>query len=701
MTGWSSLHMLKCSVRTLISIVLFSVSALTTLLQPLSADEQTFVSALSRLEALSEIEGEPIVRTVDTSEIAVHTFYSDWLIGPNAPIETLIVLPLEALDAAIIDTLTRPQTKVHLAIVAPRNPPTTIPSVIEAFPGYSQRTAVVYVTMGHAPEWRMSVEGFVSPAWFARTVIESGTAPFSPALVNAAKLGLGERDAVLQTALGKRQNAARLSVPDLDELYDTVRPFAELVAATTATGSVRRFEENYLILPSIPTITSPIVVVEATLVWSIVVIAGFFLLFAVARPRRVQRYLSAIRHNWLLFTGLFAVLFATLIIGNLLIRVVVNVFPGTVSAIPLATIKLSLGIVALTLLYPLTHGRFRRSTTVYSGAALFLLLLGSLIASTFSIILGMFFVVAAFFGFLFSLSHNAPLKALSLLFAITPGAYLLYEIAAVADPQAIRILLTPTLWREAVTAIMILPLALMFFRLDILVTPVPLLPLMGMVATVAIAISSAVIVDSITEGPEATVGIQTVYPAPGAIENVSVPETGEVEIVGQWPEGALTAIIDDARGQTFRCETPPCANQVVAPAPPVTVRTTIGRALDRYTLSYSIEFRRPSRAFTLTVRGEEDIQLYATDLPASVQTGAVADEFTFHPGPYPPSTVTGTIVFRGVPEESRITTRVDARFAGTPVELVHTKPEVVPTLSEYTVRWSVLSQQVAPQQVER
>ncbi len=119
----------------------------------------------------------------------------------------------------------------------------------------------------------------------------------------------------------------------------------------------------------------------------------------------------AIAHNILLFPGFLLLLVGILISANLGIRILDDRLPLEQFALPLAVAKISLGLVILTLMHPFLHGRFRRSSTVYSGAALFLLMIGGVIASVFSLILGAFFVLAFIFGFLFSLSHKGYLKA--------------------------------------------------------------------------------------------------------------------------------------------------------------------------------------------------------------------------------------------------------------------------------------------------
>ena len=298
----------------------------------------------------------------------------------------------------------------------------------------------------------------------------------------------------------------------------------------------------------------------------------------------------------------------------------------------------------------------------------FLLILGSLIASIFSIILGMFFVLAFVFGFLFSLSHNALLKTVFLVLAVIPGSYVVLTVVSVADPQAVSAILTPPLWREVVTAVLLLPLLLMFFRLDILVRSIPLLPIIGTLAVLALALTSAVVITEVNADTPPRVRVVETFPPELNDDPSSVPEIGEIAITGET--GGLPVQVRRNERTLIACDAPPCTTEFAAPPPPVELTTEIGRSLDRYTVRYRIEYTAAARSMVLTLRTSDPVQLYAADLPGDLPPGDTAAEFVFRPGPFPPRQLSGTIVLRDVPAEIRVTTRVRARFSGTGIELI-------------------------------
>ncbi|MDA3951057.1 MAG: O-antigen ligase [Spirochaeta sp.] len=657
------------------------------MLQPLSAQDQPFLAPLQSLRDADTAADYSVV-TLDLREAVGHTFYQDLLVGPDGTINTLVVVALETLTASSADMVRQLAPHTHVALIAPRNGAAATARVVEQIPGVTEDTAVVYLSVG-APttSWQLAVAGRLSPAWIAQAVIAADVAPFSPILVNTARLGLGQRDTVLEEALSRNQSAVRLRVEDVDRASSVILPFVRAVGPVPATAT-RADEQNYLIVPPIGTRTSPYVLIEAVLVWTIVTVAAILMLFAVSRPRRVRRYVSAIRHNLVLFLGLFLILVSSLSAGNLALRALGNLFSVFDLALPLAIAKFSFGLVVLTFFYPVLHRRSRRSSTVYSGAALFLLIIGSLIASVFSVILGMFFVVAFIFGFLFSLSHNAPLKTVFLILAVIPGAYVVLTVVTVGDPQAVSAILTPPIWREVVTAVLLLPLLLMFFRLDILVRTVPLLPIIGTLAVLALALTTAVVITEVNADAPPTVRILERFPPENDEITSSVPETGELTVTGETA-GAPVQIRRNGR-PLIACDDPPCTTEIAAPAPPVTLTTELGRSLDRYTVRYRIDYTAAARSMTFSIRTNAPVQLYAADLPADLPPGDTAAEFTFRPGPFPPRRLSGTIVLRDAPPDLRVTTRVQARFPGTGVDIV-TLPEERPVTplghsSEWTIR---------------
>lgn len=685
MTGRSSLHMLNSNVRTAAFRLLYSLTALTALLQPLVLAEQPFVEPLTALTADDAVD-QRRVRLIELPETLGHTHYPDVLLGAPGEIDTLVVVAMEDLTPPYRTTIERVSRSMHVAVIAPRQGLSTRAEAIATIPGVGRDTLVVYPTLADRSRWRLAVAGRVAPAWVAEAIVDTSEAPFSPALVNAARLGLGRRDIVVERALDLGQSAVGLDIASPDALEEIVTPVASAIAADRD-QELRRYEQNYLIVPAIFSILSPTLITESALIWSIVAVAAILILYAVSRPRRVGRYVSAIRHNIVLFLGIFSALAGGLIFGNIAIRIVDNFFPvGTVS-IALTIAKYAVALLVLIPLYPLVHRRFRRSSTVYSGAALFLLIIGALIASIFSVILGAFFVVAFVFGFLFSLSHRPIFKTFFLFLAFTPSTYLLIAIASAADAATIQTLLIPPIWRELVVTVLLLPLMLMLFRLDILVRRVPIVPLVVMVSAVAAAISMAVTIEAFSQPASGSVRILERYPPDETMIDGSIPDTGELLISGQM--GAIPFEFVRDGEAVLRCEEPPCSAIVPAPPPPVTVDAVIGGALDRVTVEYSVTFRRPPRSVTISIRTGVEVQLYASDLPTETSIGDTVSDFAIRPGPYPPPTVRGTVVLRNVPPETRLTLAAEATFSGRSGTISTAADTPTPSVSSHREMWTV------------
>jgi hypothetical protein len=664
------------------------------LIQPLFAREHSFSEPLSRLLTAREGDFDREIRIIeaDAGE-SEHSWYPDIVIGASGERDILLVIPLETLSGTFLEELHNLPSSVEILIVAPRTGRDAAAGVVRTVSDPDNQTAVVYRLPGEPSQWRLSVEGRVTPVWLAGAAIRSGALPASIAMVNTARLGLGRREPVLESALDDGQSALALQLNTDSDLPTVLTDLAGAIDSGPGRNE-RPVEQNYLIFPftfgDLPTL----VITEGTLIWSIVVLATLMVLYAVSRPRRIKRYVSAIGHNVVLFLAIFLLLVAILIMGNMVIRLLGSRFPLSGIALPLTVAKYSLGLTVFTLLHPLLHGRLRRGSTVYSGAALLLLMIGSIIASLFSLILGAFFIVAFLFGFFFSLSHNGLLKFFFLLLAFLPGSYLLVTVASVADLETIRTLLIPSLWREVVTAVLLLPLVLMFFRLDILVQKIPVLPIAGMIAGVVTAIAVATAIHTLGETDASFVRIQERYPREMDDMPGSVPEEGILTLTGVIGSGEIQVRRDNET--LLRCEAPPCSVVLPAGPPPVQLQVETGRALDRHTIAYEVTFLEPASAVNVILLADSPVQLYAATLPGQIPPGDTGRSIEFRPGPFPPAGISETVVLRNVPERSRITLLVRARFGGVRSEIRYTGTADNLVISEYSREWTVRSERDLP-----
>ncbi|MFW5827478.1 MAG: hypothetical protein ACOCU4_05280 [Alkalispirochaeta sp.] len=658
------------------TLLWFSVTILLSFSQPLRGSDH-FDDLFAYLSAESPI---PLNTVELTNTRSGHSFYPD-LFGSVAidPEAILVVDPTEGfpVDASF---LARVPASVAVLIVGPRRAADAVGLVAAALPDVPRDIPRIFLGRATSNEWRVSVPGDVAPTWLAGAVADENPVDMSLAQLNAARLGFGLEDPVLRTAMELDIPAARLAVTSLEPVV----PALEAVLANLAARDVqfRREDTSYLILP----LEEPFVVAEVFLVWSVVITGGILLLYAVNRPRRVMRYFRAIRHNLLAIVGLFLVLSASLVASNLVLRVVDSIAPVSPHPLVIAAGKFTVGFLVLASLYPLLHIRLRRSSAVYSGAALFLLLMGAIVAGAASIILGAFFVVTFVLGILFSIARPAWLKALFLLAAAAPLLYLLIALSAVADPAMAEALLRPPPLRETITAVMLLPLLLMFFRLEALTPRLPLVPIMVMVSLIGLALVSATIIVDVRSASATDLSITARVPA-------STGAGGELTINAEIPP-ANPVTIRLPTGVTVSCETLPCTRAFVPEKTPMRFDVEQSTALDRTSLRWSVDYESSAEELQLLVESDAPIQLYASSLPTVQAIGTTSRRFEIRPGPYPPDTVTGTLILRrSDPQEepTAVTIRAVSTFDGTDNTSVADGTEGSDTIRivSYLTRWTL------------
>ncbi|MFW5694898.1 MAG: hypothetical protein ACOCYB_07000 [Alkalispirochaeta sp.] len=656
-------------------LLCISVTILLGFSQPLVGSDH-FAHLFDTLVAESPI---PLRNVELTNTRGGHSFYPD-LFGFTGT-DPQAILVVDATDRFSLDAsfLADVPESVAILIVGPRHAADAVAHVAAALPNLPGEVPRIFLGRADHNEWRVSVPGEVAPTWLAGAVADGNPVEMSLAQLNAARLGFGLEDPVLRTAMELDLPAARLAATSLEPVIPALEALLDNLVETDA--QPRRHDTNYLIVP----LQEPFVVAEVFLVWSVVITGGLLLLYAVNRPRRVLRYLRAIRHNLFAIVGLFVVLSASLIAANAVLRLV-DALPGAVPPLVVAAGKFAVGFLVLAFLYPLLHIRLRRSSAVYSGAALFLLLVGVVVAGTVSVILGSFFVVTFVFGFLFSISRPAWLKAVFLLAAAAPLLYLLIALAAVADPAMADALLRPPPLREAITAVMLLPLLLMFFRLEALTPRLPLLPIMVMVSVIGLALVSATIIVDFRAGTAADLSIAAQVPA-------SSGTGGRLTIhADTTPVHPVTLRLPT--GDTVSCDSLPCTRAFVPEATPKRFTVDQSTALDRTSIQWSIEYTSPAEELRLLVESNTPIQLYASSLPTVQAIGTTARRFEIHPGPYPPDSVSGTIILRRTAsqeEPTALTIRAVSSFdQHRDASVVDgTEPDLNARISSYHTRWTL------------
>ncbi len=241
--------MLTCTVRAKLFPVLYSVTALILLSQPLSARDHPFVHPINQLiQSDGSIQGKDITILPQSPDSIDHSWYPDVVIRAVGSREIILVLPMETLTGSFVERIGTIPTNVETIIVAPRNRDNAVVDVVQHIANPDDQTAIIYRTIGTDTRWLLSVEGTVSPVWLTQGITRSATASYSPSLVNTARLGLGRSNAVLQQALQNGQSAAVLSVTDDSETATIVSALADALK-TLPVPPDRPVEQNYLIVP--------------------------------------------------------------------------------------------------------------------------------------------------------------------------------------------------------------------------------------------------------------------------------------------------------------------------------------------------------------------------------------------------------------------------------------------------------------------
>jgi hypothetical protein len=689
------------------AVLFVSVTILLAFSQPLCADNHV----AARTERFRNALPFPILPVELTANDAGHSYYPDYLgTGVTNPQLLLIV---EA-DSPVLDDPALAGAippSVALLLVAPRRAPDAAAQVATAVPEVGPGVPRVFLTRGSRDEWRLSVAGHAAPAWFARAITLSGSHPVSLAQLNAARLGFGRRDPNLRTALTRGMVAARLEVTGPASLREALTAAEGALLESQRAGRAE-VETNYLILPA----PDPVILSEQALVWSIIFTVSILLLRAVSRPKRVHLYVRAIRHNVLPLMGLFAALVLSLMAANLALRAIAGIEGVSPDPLLLAGGKLTLGFLVLSALYPFLHIRLRRSSAVYSGASLLLLLWSALFAGAASVIFGAFFVIAFFFGFLFSLARRPWLKAIALVAALLPGGYLLFALAAVSDPSMAEALLRPPFSRELLTAVLLFPLLLMFFRLEALTPRVPLLAVMVMVSLISLAFITATIIVEARGTETVTLDVRELFPLEEDRGTVQIPTVGEISVRADGRFDGSVRLRLPRTEEVVECSSLPCVQVITAGSPPpLSLGTDFTTILDRNSVRWRVAFATdPGQTVTdvrFLVTTDQPMQLYSADLPTIQATGSIGRRFEVVPGPHPPAEVSGAVILRrpetpAAPSSAgavTVTIEAIAEFTSTAAggqrpdgAVVTGAPGTEVQLGEYRSEWTLLERLEIP-----
>ena len=656
------------------------VTILLGIIQPLSGQVSPGISAdalAAQLDSVYAYAGSDTSVLELDSIPGVHSFYPDLLLpSENAP-QVLLVVPLSAPEELLRLALTLSDNPAAaLLVAAPRHELRNRAYSALAPSGIADSVPRVLLRTARRSEWIVSVPGSNAPLWIVQAIRESSDISLSAARLNLAHLNFGRLDPELELLLQAGIPAVRLDLnpEEIDpDRSDGISRTLRSIGTVGTESAIRREDRSFFVVPGN---RSPILS-ESILVWSIAAVAIAMIAYAGAKPRRVRRYGTAIRHQFGLLILLFLILWLSLVAANLALRLLLRLPNVSDRALILIFGKLTLGFIVLASLFRILHPRIGRPSTAFTGAAILFLVLGAVVSALFSLPIGAYFVLMTIFGFLFSLTPRPPVKAAALLCTLLPGLYLVLSIASIADTALVRAFLTPPVYREVLIAIFLYPVLLMFFRLDILTRELPLLAVTTMVSIVGVALIAATIITVSLEATELNVSIR---------ESYTQLDTGEVVLsASNVLPGSVTFAVNNET--TLLCERMPCTRDVPRRPTPFEISIERSRLLDRTGIAWRVDFAAPPRSMQIRIDSDRDIQLYASDIPSRINpVGAGARRFLLVPGLYPPDPASGEIVVRTDGAPTRITITVAAEFEQERAVVSSDRYEV--TTASHLASWS-------------
>ncbi len=631
--------------------IFLSVTVISVFIQsPVAAETRLLRSSL-----VDDLPAEVVSVPTVPEEVAGRSFYPDYLLRWSTDPSLLMVvtadLPREIQVGLIQQGQHLGDDAPAILLVAPRHNRADAGRIAAALTEIPTGVPRIFLDQGQRTEWVVSVPDRVTPLGLTRALANHTIVSVNSAELNAAHLGFGRADPALEEALRADTAAARLVVTEPSELYAAVETLSR--ALREASSDIAATDRNYLLLP----LHRPLIVSEIRIVQGLIGLAVLLLLYSLILPRRVLHYLRSIGHNVPALLISLAAIVISLMAANISLRLVGRIPRISPSPLLLAAGKIAFATLVLSTLAAVLGHRIRRATAVYSGAAVLFLMVGAIISSAVSVILGAYFTVSFLFGVLFSLGRTVWIKSLTLLCAIAPVLYLVLALAPAADRSMATALLTPPLIREFVTAVMLLPILLMFFRLDTITPRTPLLPILAMVATVGFSVVTASLIVQVRDPEPRELFVVERYTRDSAEREVTPGPTGPGTIAG--PVTVRTA---DSR--ETRCDSLPCSESATIPDPPLRLEVERSQALDRHTVRWTVTFHELADTVQVSIESSGPVQLYATDLPVHQPVGSRGNRFTFDTGPMPPETVEGSTVLRSDAVNNAVTVTVSARFPG-------------------------------------
>lgn len=617
---------------------------------------------------------------LESSEITGHSFWEDQYRPAQGDAEMLLVVPWKQRDQ-FVSLFQSPalQENVAILIPAPRRDPAATVALIQELPISMRNMATVFLDTTGSPRWYAAVPHTVTPVWLVEMVLRHSEIPVATTELSASRLGFGREDAQMFHALSAGLSAIRLegavSPEVLPDLLRVVK-YQQTQERTTRSHSV-----NYMIVPGRNNVLIP----EPILVAQYIVLTAILLAYSLFRPAKLRQFRRALGYNISAIVISFSFLFASLLVGNLVIRLIQHVLPPETSVLLLMSGKASLAMLTLGILAITVQRNTRRVAAVFSGAAVVLLFLGALTIASISIVIGMYLTVSFVFAILFSLSRSSMLKGLWFVLSLTPLGYLLGTLALLNDLPMIEQLLTPQLYLEVITAIILLPSLLMLFRLDSLTPRIPLVPIMTMFATVGVALVAAFVINILEAEPRSQVTLYQRY----IVDSGNLIH-GTVGVSDATAGGTSRPYaLHIPQYGTVTCSVLPCYDDFsftpeVDDPPLLSGRVEITSVLDRHTISWTVTALQELEDVQIRFTLPNEVQLYASDVPTRQPMGHQGTVFQLDNGPAPPREFGGSIVFRTPVTPELVDTHITARVHQSTTEI-----SPAPDVLLHTEEWNL------------
>lgn len=617
---------------------------------------------------------------LESSETTGHSFWEDQYRPAQGDAEMLLVVPWKQRDQ-FVSLFQSPalQENVAILIPAPRRDPAAAVALIQELPISVRNMATVFLDTSGSPRWYAAVPYAVTPFWLVQMVLRHSEIPMATNELSASRLGFGREDTRMSQALSAGISAIRLEGAMSPEVIPDILRIVTHKNSQEHTN--RSHSVNYMIVPGWKSVLIP----EPILVAQYIFLTAILIVYSLFRPAKLRQFRRALGHNISAIIISFSFLFASLIVGNLMIRLIQHILPPESSVLLLMSGKASLAMMTLGILAITVQRNTQRVAAVFSGAAVVLLFLGALTIASISIVIGMYLTVSFFFTILFSLSRSTVFKGLYFVLSLTPMGYLLGTLALLNDLPMVEQLLTPQLHQEVITAIILLPALLMLFRLDSLTPRIPLVPIMTMFATVGVALVAAFVIHILQAEPRSQVSLLQRY-----IVSDGTLIHGTIHLRDVMDEGnSRPYSIHIPQYGTVTCSFLPCtADFSFTPEfdnpPLLSGIVEITSVLDRYTVSWTVTALQELEDIQIRFTLPTEVQLYASDVPTRQPMGHQGTVFHLDNGPAPPREFGGSIVFRTPVTPELVDTHITARVHQSTTEI-----SPAPDVLLHTEEWNL------------